>query len=456
MTILGGGIAGLSVGYYAGKAGIPFTIIESENDIGGNCRTIRHDGFLFDSGAHRFHDKDASQTREVRRLLGNEIRVVTAPSQIYHNGVLIDFPLSFPNLARRLGPPFLLRSASDLLKARLAPKPRVMNFEEFVLRAYGKTIAEFFLLGYTQKLWGVPTHRLSPVVHGGRMKGLNLRTFVSEELLGGKSGARHLDGSFYYPNKGIQSISEILANSCGRENIRTGSRITRVFHDGRAIQAVGVNGRDRVETDRVISTLPLTGFLEILDPPPPPEIAGLAGKLKFRSLVLCALFLNKPSVSKWASIYFPDRGFPFCRVYEPKNRSLDMSPPDKTALVAEFPCEQGDAVWEADDAEVLEITRSALIRICFIRRADVFDYLVVRMRYTYPVIESDTEDTIRSIFQYLGRFENLKLSGRGACFEYVHMHDLLRRGQKIIDDLVRSYGGGAFKSARPTAADPGC
>jgi protoporphyrinogen oxidase len=454
LTILGAGIAGLSVGYYAGKAGFPFTIIESENEIGGNCRTIQHNGFLFDSGAHRFHDKDASQTREIKSLLGDGLREVTAPSQIYHNGVFIDFPLSFPNLVQRLGPSFLLKSASDLLKARLAPKSHAMNFEEFVLRAYGKTIADFFLLGYTQKLWGVPTRRLSRVVHGGRMKGLNLRTFISKELLGGNSGAKHLDGSFYYPNKGIQSISEILGNSCGRENIRTGSRVTRILHDGRVIRALEVNGWERIETDRVISTLPLTTFLEMLDPPPHPEIARLAGNLKFRSLILCALFLNRPSVSKFASIYFPERSFPFCRVYEPKNRSLEMSPPDKTALIAEFPCGQGEALWETDDAEILEMTRSALTGIGFIERADIFDWLVVRMGYTYPVIESDTEDTIRPIFQYLRRFENLNFSGRGACFEYVHMHDLMRRGQKIVEDLVSSYGRGGINSARPTSAGP--
>ncbi len=436
LTILGAGIAGLSAGYYAKKAGFPFTILESKNDIGGNCRTIKHNGFLFDSGAHRFHDKDAFQTREIKSLLGDEIRETSAPSQIYHNGVFIDFPLSLPNLVRKLGFSFLFKAASEVLRARLAPKSHDMNFEEFALRAYGKTIAEFFLLDYSQKLWGVPPRRLSPVVSGGRLKGLNLATFLYEQFGNGKNGAKHLDGSFYYPNQGIQSIPETLASSCGRDHIRTGSRITRVFHDARAIRAVEVNGRDRLETEGVISTLPLTIFLGMLDPPPPPEVARLAGKLKFRDLVLCALFLNRPSVSRCASFYFPDPSFPFSRIYEPKNRSLAMAPPDKTALVAEFPCARGDAVWEAADAEVLEMTRTALIRIGLVQRADILDGLVIRIGYAYPVIEREMEETLHSIFQYLGRFENLKLSGRGACFKYVHMHDLMGRGQKIIDGLA--------------------
>jgi protoporphyrinogen oxidase len=441
LTILGAGIAGLSAGYYAKKAGFPFTILESSNDIGGNCRTIKHEGFSFDTGAHRFHDKDPAQTREIKSLLGDEIQEICVPSRIYHKGVFLDFPLSLSNLVRELGFPFLFKAAFEVLRSRLAPRSREINFEEFAYRAYGKTIAEFFLLGYSQKLWGVPPHRLSPVVSGGRLKGLNLATFLREQLNNGNNGAKHLDGSFYYPSKGIQSIPEALGNSCGRDHIRTGSRITRVFHDARAVRAVEVNGRDRLETDRVISTLPLTTFLGMLDPPPPAEIARLAGRLKFRELRLCALFLNKPSVSKCASFYFPDPRFPFSRVYEPKNRSVAMAPRDKTALVAEFPCQRGDAVWKAADAEILEMTGSALIRIGLIREADILDGLVIRLGYAYPVIERQIEETIRPIFRYLGRFENLNFSGRGACFEYLHMHDLMGIGQKIIDGLARAEDG---------------
>ena len=58
ITILGGGVAGLSAGYYAKKKSLPFTVYESRNQAGGLCATYRHGDFSFDCGAHRFHDKD--------------------------------------------------------------------------------------------------------------------------------------------------------------------------------------------------------------------------------------------------------------------------------------------------------------------------------------------------------------------------------------------------------------
>ena len=69
LAILGGGIAGLSVGYYAKKNGIPFTIYEEKARIGGNAITFKHSDFFFDSGAHRIHDKDPKVTKEIYDLL---------------------------------------------------------------------------------------------------------------------------------------------------------------------------------------------------------------------------------------------------------------------------------------------------------------------------------------------------------------------------------------------------
>ena len=433
LTILGAGIAGLSVGHYARKAGVPFTILESKAEIGGNCRTIEHGGFRFDTGAHRFHDKDGSQTRELKGLLGDDLREVFVPSRIYHRGKFIAFPPSPLDISRRLGIRFVSRAAFEVLRARLATRPREMDFESFATRNYGRTIADLFLLGYSQKLWGVPPRQLSPVVSGMRLKGLSAGVMFREMVGRPKSGAPHLDGSFFYPRTGIQAIPDGLGESCGPGRILTRSRVTRIVHDDREIRAVEINGREIRETFRVVGTLPLTVFLGMLDPPPPAEILGLARRLKYRNLLLCALFLDKPSVSPFASFYFPDPRFSFARLSEPRARSAFMAPPGKTAVIVEFPCGPDEPQWNAPDDGLLEKTGSDLIRTGFIRAGEIIGGAVIRMDYAYPVIEIGTEETTRPIFRYLGRFGNLTLSGRGARFEYVHIHDLMRRGQEIID-----------------------
>ena len=76
--VIPGGAAGLTLGYWARKRNMPFRIYEAGPRPGGNCLTLRHGEFLFDSGAHRFHDKDVRVTRDIMALMGGRMARVSA------------------------------------------------------------------------------------------------------------------------------------------------------------------------------------------------------------------------------------------------------------------------------------------------------------------------------------------------------------------------------------------
>ncbi|MCK4836893.1 MAG: NAD(P)-binding protein, partial [Candidatus Aminicenantes bacterium] len=236
LVILGGGPGGLAVGYYAKKNKIPFVICEAESRTGGNCVTLRHGEFLFDSGAHRFHDKIPGITREIKALMGDDIVKIDVPSQIYFKNKLVDFPLSPLNLLKNLGLFTFIKAGLEVLVSKLKKKNGEKNFETFALRTYGRTIANLFLLNYSEKLWGAPCNQLSPNVSGKRMKGLDLKTFLKEAVMGRKAKTEHLDGAFYYPREtGIGAITERLEQFCGQDNIRLNFKVTKIFHDHKEI-----------------------------------------------------------------------------------------------------------------------------------------------------------------------------------------------------------------------------
>lgn len=433
ITILGGGPAGLAVGYYARKYRIPFTLYEATDRIGGNSVTFRRGDFLFDSGAHRFHDRIPDVTNEIRSLLGSDLEKIDAPSSIYFKEKFIDFPLSPLNLLKNLGPSAFFQAGFELLAAQLSPKGKNDSFERFAVRTYGKSVAEWFLLGYSEKLWGLSSADLSPKIAGNRLKGLDLRTFVAEALLGRKAKTAHLDGSFYYPSRGIGTISDKLGEFCGEENIRKTSRVTRVFHDNKRIRAIEVNGNEKIPTDFVVSPLPVDFLIGMLEPPPDTETAGLVKDLRYRSLVLAAFFLDKDRVSENVSMYFPDPDIEFTRIYEPKNRSSGMSPRGKTSLVVEIPCRREDAVWKRPDEELLARVSRKLVRAGLIKRDEIMDSVVKRIPYAYPVLGGGFEEKLRHIHKFLAGFSNLGLSGRNGMFVYGHIHDMMAMGKGIIE-----------------------
>lgn len=434
ITILAGGPAGLSVGYYARKRGLSFAVYEASDRVGGNCITLQHGDFRFDSGAHRLHDKDEEVTEEIKALLGDELHRVSAPSQIFFRGKYVDFPLSPLDLLKKIGFIELFKASLSFLKARLGKKSLDGSFESLAVHRYGRSISEKFLLNYSEKLWGLPCNQLSPNISGKRLKGLDLKTFLIEATLGKLAKTRHLDGSFYYPKQGYGRVVEKMEEFCGPENIRLNHRINRVIHNGKRIEAIGISGQERTQRVRqVVSTLPLSFLLKIMEPAPPEEIMRLADSLRYRHLRLVALFLDKPAVNSNATTYFPEKRFPFTRIYEPRNRSKYMSPPGKTSLVVEIPCHREDEIWSYDDLQTVCMVTDKLVEVDWISRRDVVSSWCGRMNYAYPILELGFEEKVTKIMAWLDQFENLDLSGRNGKFAYTHLHDMMRFGKDIAE-----------------------
>lgn len=434
--ILGGGPAGLAAAWYARARGIDAHVYEAGPETGGNCRTLRHGEFLFDTGAHRLHDKDPEFTRVIRELLGDSLLEVDAPSRIALEGRLLRFPLSPLDLLRRLDARRVARIAAELALRRSAGKAPE-TFEELALGRYGKTLSGLFLLGYTRKLWGRAPGELSPAVAGNRLAGLGAATLLREAIARPfrrrRARARHLDGRFLYPELGIGALFTALRERLPAGSVRVDSRVTRIRRDGARILGITIHGAEEIATPRVVSTLPLPAFLAALEPAPPADILAVAAGIAYRHLVLCVLFLDLDRFSENASLYFPDAGTPFTRLYEPKNRSPRMAPPGKTCVVLEIPCDPGDAIWRAGDAALVERMIPHLRAVRPLPEGCVFEAVIHRVPHAYPVLERGVEARVEKILDWCGRFSNLRFAGRNALFRYAHIHDMFRAGREAVE-----------------------
>jgi protoporphyrinogen oxidase len=182
-----------------------------------------------------------------------------------------------------------------------------------------------------------------------------------------------------------------------------------------------------------VSTLPLDHFLSMLNPPPGRGVGQLITDLKYRSIIIVALFLNKNSVSENASIYFPDADIPFTRIHEPKNRSRRMSPEGKTSLIVEIPCQKDDVIWKASDEKLIERASSELIQAGLIAKDEIIGSLVKKMPYAYPILEAGFEEKLEDVNRFLHSFSNLAILGRNGKFVYGHIHDMMSMGRAVIE-----------------------
>jgi protoporphyrinogen oxidase len=436
LIILGGGPAGIAAGYYASRQGKRFKIYEEKNRIGGMCSTITRGDFRFDLGAHRLHDREPDVTADIRNLVGSRLSRIEIASYIFSRGRLIHFPLSPLNLISNLGPWTTLNAGFHWLASRFTRAPKsFQDFETYAVYKYGRPIAERFLLNYSKKLWGKDCGGLSPEISGKRLKGLCLSTFLLEAFSGGKARTEHLDGAFFYPQSGFGEIVERMADVIGREKIFLGRRVMRLEHHNGCIRKVFFDDGEGVQADCIISTLPLPVLVKMLHPACPHEIAALAMGLSFRKLILVMLMLNRESVTKGGTVYFPEPEFPFNRVSEPRNRSSYMAPPGKTSLLLEIPCGQESDLSEVVLQKYVRICVEKLEQIGWIREYQVLNAAVECLDYAYPVLDAGYAEKLERILRYMKTFQNLHIIGRNALFQYTHFHDMMRMARETVGAL---------------------
>ena len=162
----------------------------------------------------------------------------------------------------------------------------------------------------------------------------------------------------------------------------------------------------------------------------------MADSIRYRQVRLVVLMLDRESVTRAATVYFPSSEFEFTRLSEPRNRSTEMSPPGKTSLLAEIPCHEEEEIWRADDQSLIDTVRSRIIDIGWVRPDEIIGGVTDRLPNAYPVLDIRCEAAVAEINRYLGRFRNLHLTGRSGRFVYGWIHNMMRFGLETVDQIV--------------------
>lgn len=430
VTILGGGPAGLALAFYAHRAGLPFLLLEGAPVVGGLCRTFQCGPHRYDAGAHRFHDRDANVTRDVRAL-GVDLAAVDAPSQILAAGRFLPFPPRPLAWLRGRGIVEGTRVAADLLRARVRSRPE-RTFEDYAVNRYGRRLAQPLLLDYSAKLWGRPCRELAPEVATRRLSGMTLASLLVETLLP-QHASRHLDGTFLYPHLGYGAITDALAASLPPEGIRTTHAVTGFDVARGRVRTVHVAGRAPIPVgDRVVSTLPLPALVRLLGRALPDCAHRAAAALQFRHVRIVFLRLGVPRCTPNATVYLPDPTLVVSRVSEPRNRSASMAPAGETSLVCEVPCSAGDEVYGLDDTTLARRVIAELAGVGLVAPQTVLEWRHHLLGHAYPVYDLQYADRVQEIRDALRMLGNLDVLGRAGAFWYSHLHDQLRAAKDWV------------------------
>ncbi len=434
VLIIGAGPAGLTAAYCLTKETPSVLVVEKDPDyVGGICRTIRYNGFLFDIGGHRFFSKSREIVELWHEILPGDFIERPRLSRIYYNGKYFSYPLKALEALANLGPVASAACICSYLYARAFPIDPPRTFHDWVRNQFGERLFQTFFKTYTEKVWGISCDEISADWAAQRIKGLDLGVAVLDAVRRSlrlqprtKSGetVKSLIERFEYPRRGPGMMWEAAARKVEAQGGRLlkGHELEGLrYNSSRGLWQIAVTkkggGRECYAAHHVISSAPVAELIGKIDPVP--RSLKHAVELHYRDFVTVALMLKKPNVFADNWIYIHDPTVRVGRVQNFGSWSPEMVPDGMSCLGLEYFCFEGDGLWTATDAELKELATGEAVKIGLIAADDVVDGSVVRQPKAYPIYDDFYRERMAEIRSDIeANYPNLHLVGRNGMHKY--------------------------------------
>jgi len=164
VVVIGGGISGLACAYKLQQGGVPVTLLESAERVGGLMGTVEKDGFLFETGPQSFQGS-ATLLQLIRELgIENELSTADAkaPRYVLRNGELMKIPMSPQAILSTslLGLGSRWKVVSEPFH-KTHPPSEEESVAKFVRRKFGHEILEYLVSPFVSGVYAGDPEQLS-------------------------------------------------------------------------------------------------------------------------------------------------------------------------------------------------------------------------------------------------------------------------------------------------------
>ena len=479
VVIIGAGPAGLSTAYELSKSDeFDITVLELEKFVGGISRTAYYNGNRMDVGGHRFFTK----VERVSNLWHEIMPLQGAPSlddnilnrkiplaengpdpekedvvmlkrnrvsRIYFLKKFFDYPISMkPRTFANMGFGRTMKAGFGYIGSCIH-KRKEQSLEDFYINRFGKPLYQLFFESYTEKLWGVHPSKLSADWGAQRVKGLSLSKAFWNAITKpfrkkNKKVETSLIEQFEYPKYGPGQLYTLLAESLSNKgvNIVYNSEVNKIIlnKDHQVNEVITKDGKT-YQADYFVSSMPIKDLFmalgsEVVDS----EAYDTAVNLPYRDFITVGLLLDKlriknktkiPTVNELVPdtwIYVQERDVTMGRMQLFNNWSPYMvaDPLNTVWMGLEYFCSEGDEMWNASDADFINMAIDELIKMGIIEsKENVLDTTRLKVKKAYPAYfgSYDHFDLVR---KELDNISNLYCIGRNGQHRYNNMdHSML-------------------------------
>ena len=410
--IIGGGISGLSYALF--KNSEDYLIIEREPEIGGYCRTMKRNGFVWDYSGHFFHFQDDKIKNLLMADLERDNRLVSVEKQTFIKYLerYIDFP--FQKNIHQLPQQEFIDCLVDLFRDR---DEVYHNFKEMLYCKFGKSIAEKFLIPYNEKLYACDLNALDKDAMG------RFFPYASKEEIVKNFNTMNnasYNGSFVYPKDGAFEYIKEISKTLNPDKIKKNISVESIDIENKRV--VLSDGNELVY-DRLISTIPFPQLLDLC------KINYDKDGYSWNKVLVFNLGFDKKGPNKdshW--IYYPEKKYCFYRVGFYDN----ILQQDRTSLYVELAFSKYD---EINPNEWLGSVLSDLkLAGCITDDMRLVDYQSIVMDPAYVHITESSQQDVADKKHFLSKYGVYSI-GRYGSWTYCSIEDNIKEAQNLANGL---------------------
>ncbi len=318
--VVGAGISGLAFAAFSKSHGADLAkgtvVLEADKEIGGYCKTVKKEGFVWDYSGHFFHFKHPDIEAWLReRMPGQRIRTVEKKSNIAYKGSRVDFPfqknihqLPQEEFIDCLHDLFFARAPEELLKGRKpvgagaeVARGGESNFKEMLYSRFGRSIAEKFLIPYNEKLYACDLALLDKNAMGRFFPHADLVDIVANMKAADNAS---YNASFTYPEGGAFEYVKAIASEVPTTSLALEEALVSIDLD----RKIAKTSRREIQYEKLVSSMPFNRLLEATKTPHDPAI------FTWNRVLVFNLGFNKKGPKDIHWVYFPARERSFYRI----------------------------------------------------------------------------------------------------------------------------------------------
>jgi len=420
-VIIGGGPTGMGAAWRLHELGNKcYRVFERNNHVGGLSSSLSHNGFIWDLGGHVYFSHYTYFTDLFHKLVPkSQFNQRAAYVRIHQRWV----PYPFQNNLKYLPKQEATEALESLEQAQKEKKALLShNFDEFMDRSFGKTIAQIFLRPYNFKVWAHPATLMNKEWIGERVAVIDVER-ARENILQNKDDLGWgPNNQFEYAYGGTGELFEEIRNRV-KAHVQINHNITKIDFNNRRLcytHPLSKIEMCNVMYKNILSTMPLDILIRnVLVGPIPDGVWYAAGTLRHSGAYIVGIGIEGQVPRNWSWMYFPESDTPFYRVTYLSNYSPKMTP-DPTRYYSCM-CEISFSEFkEVNEKTIVDDTINGLITAGVIpasHRSKIKEIWTTKIDYAYPTPSIERDSALSLIIPWLEK-HGIYSRGRFGLWRY--------------------------------------